>query len=154
MPRPRPPSLTPPISVTLPTVPVGLLLVLPGPQDPAVQVDFFVRDGLLYAEVSNVGPVPAVAVVIKFSAKITGLGGRVSVNDLALFSHLAFLAAGRRIEVLIDTLEAYIARREPRELAVAIAYKDEAGKAFRRSLPHDLGIYFDLPRAVSPLRIP
>ena len=82
----------------------------PGEAD--VYVDVVLEDGLLFFVICNDGMVPATRVRITFERPVIGTDGR-DVTQLGAFSHLEFLAPGKRIRVLIDRSHAYFARRQP-----------------------------------------
>jgi hypothetical protein len=97
--------------------------------------------GLLFLVLANVGDGAAVKVSCRFDRRFTGLGGTVDMSALPLFRNVEFLAPGREIRTLLDSSAAYLSRREPKRLAVTIAWRDEVGEAHVRRIVHDLGIY-------------
>ncbi|MBW3592582.1 MAG: hypothetical protein KY396_02715 [Actinobacteria bacterium] len=97
--------------------------------------------GLLFLVLANVGDRPALKVSCRFERRFSGLGGKVEMSALPLFRNVEFLASGREIRTLLDSSAAYFSRREPKRLAVTVAWRDEAGAQHERRIVHDLGIY-------------
>lgn len=77
------------------------------------------------------------AVRVRFSRVIRDLSG-LRVNDNPLFTNLEFLASGRRIHLLIDTLASYQQRRQPMQFQVRLQWLSEDGVRCRRTINHDL----------------
>lgn len=77
------------------------------------------------------------AVRVRFSRVIRDLSG-LRVNDNPLFTNLQFLAAGRRIPFLVDTLASYQHRRQPMQFQVRLEWLGEDGVRCRRTINHDL----------------
>lgn len=102
-----------------------------------VILDIEIERGALHFVVVASAIGSAHAVRIRFSRSIRDLAGR-RVNDNPLFTHLEFLAPGRRVRLLVDTLATYVARRQPMRFGVKIEWRDDAGRTLRRSLTHDL----------------
>lgn len=120
---------------------------------PLVIVDFVFEHGELFIAIANIGEAPALKVKTTFSAPIRGIMGSVNINALALFQNIEFLAPHKTIRTFIDGSAAYFGRDEPRRIAVRIAYRDMANKAYESTLQHDLSIYADIGY-VEPARKP
>lgn len=119
--------------------------------EPEVLVDFVFDRGLLYVVVANVSDAPAHAVTITFDKPFRGLGGEREVSSLALFRKLQFLAPRKRIETLLDSSAAYLARREPTRITATITYRDNEGRRHQRRITHDLSIYRDISYVLPPV---
>ena len=107
-------------------------------------LDVEFEGGALYLVVANIGARPALDVTFRFEQPFKGLGGTQDMTRLPLLRRIEFLAPRKEIRALLDSSAAYFARREPTKLAVAIAYRDDAGESFERRIVHDLAIYRDL----------
>jgi hypothetical protein len=118
---------------------------------PEVLVDFEFDRGLLHIVVANVSDAPAHAVRVEFDKPFRGLGGEREVSSLALFRKLQFLAPHKRIETLLDSSAAYLARREPTRITATITYRDNEGRPHQRRITHDLSIYRDITYVLPPV---
>jgi hypothetical protein len=124
----------------------------PGPGlRPDVIVDFGVTEGLLYVTLRNIGEASAYAVATQFDKPFTGVGGRKPIPALRLFRGVPFMPPGKEFVQLVDTLAAYVRRREPLRLKATVTYRDRHGRRYREVMPHDLAIYRDLG-TVTPSR--
>jgi hypothetical protein len=115
-------------------------------RSPDVIVDFELDGDLLHVVVRNIGTGPAHRVRCDFDPAFTGLGG-VSVPGLALFRRLEFLPPGGALRAFVDSIASYLASKQPEGIIVTVTFRDDGGRAYRRRIRHDLGIYRDLPRA-------
>ena len=113
-----------------------------------VLLDVSFDDGLLHLVLANVGDEPALKVSCRFERRFNGLGGAIDVSALPVFRNVEFLAPGREIRTLLDSSAAYLARREPKRIAVTVTWRDEVGGRHERRIAHDLGIYRDLAYVV------
>jgi len=77
---------------------------------------------------------------VRFSRVIRDLAGQ-RVNDQPLYTQLEFLAAGRRILLLIDTLAGYQQRRQPMQFEARLEWRSEDGRRLRRVIRHDLAAW-------------
>jgi hypothetical protein len=108
---------------------------------PDVIVDF-VRDGeKLFVTVENIGDGPAHHVSATFDPKLRGIRGTVAVSELPLFQNLAFLAPGRELRTFLDASAAYFDRQEPTTVTATIAFENDGGEQFTRTITHNLSIY-------------
>lgn len=108
-----------------------------------VLLDTRVDAGALEFVLRCTGPGAAHAVRVRFSRVIRDLAG-ARVNDNPLFTQLEFLAPGREVVLLVDTLAGYVKRRQPARFDVRIAWRDDAGRDGRRDLTHDLAAWTQL----------
>jgi hypothetical protein len=116
---------------------------------PRVIVEFHVDGDGLFLVIRNIGDQPAASVRVRFSPAFRGLGGSVVVPALPVFRRLAFLGPGREIEILVDSLNAWLARcdpAEPRIIRMVITFRDGRGRRYRTRIRHDLSIWENLPR--------
>ena len=111
---------------------------------PDVIVDFIHEDGLLFVAVKNIGDGPAECVSVRFKPALTGIHGRVTISELALFNRLSFLPPGKEIRAFVDGARVYFEREAPTEITTSIRFEDEHGTAFHRTTTHDLSIYREL----------
>lgn len=114
---------------------------------PDVIVDFEADGGLLHVVVRNIGNGPAHRVRVSFEPPFRGCNGTIELSKIALFHRLEFLAPGRELRAFVDALPAYFARGEPDAITATTTFHDDGGRAYRRRVRHDLGIYRDLPHA-------
>ena len=108
-----------------------------------VVLDVVFEDGLLYLELVNLGQQPALDVSCQFDQPLIGVGGG-EIGRQALFRHLPFLMAGRRIRTLLDTSAAYFASNQPTRFAATVIYHERDQTPRRTTVEHDLEIYRDL----------
>lgn len=105
-----------------------------------VLLDTRVEAGALQFVLACTGPGSAHTVRVRFSRAIRDLAGE-RVNDNPLYTQLEFLAPGREVALLVDSIAGYLKRRQPLRFDVRIDWRDDAGQACRRSLSHDLGAW-------------
>jgi hypothetical protein len=113
-----------------------------------VILDVVFDDGLLFLELANLGPRPALGVSCRFEQPLVGLDGR-DVANLPLFRRVPFLGPGRRIRTLLDTSAAYFAREAPTRVVVVVRYRADDGREHSRRIEHDLAIYRDVAYLVA-----
>ena len=113
-------------------------------ETPQVIVDFVFEQGLFFIAVKNISEQPAYKVSVKFSHKISGLGGARDVSALPLFRNIEFLAPRKEITTFLDSSDSYFARKQPTKVKVQISYLDAAGEKHNFAIAHDLEIYRDL----------
>jgi hypothetical protein len=102
-----------------------------------VILDVQIERGALHLIVAAHGTGAAHGVRVRFSRSIRDVAG-MRLNDNPLFTHLEFLAPGRRVSLLVDSFASYVQRRQPMRFEVRIEWRDDAGRTLRRSLTHDL----------------
>lgn len=118
----------------------------PPPPPPATDVFVDIEvdsDGTLHLVLANTGPAAAHTVRVRFSRVLRDLAG-LRVNDNPLFTHLGFLAAGRRVRLFVDTLAGYTKRRQPMAFTATLTWHDDAGATHRRTIAHDLTAWTQL----------
>lgn len=96
--------------------------------------------GALHFVLANLGDAPAHTLRVAFSRSIRDLAGQ-RVNDNPLFGCLEFLPQGRRVPLLVDSLAGYLRRRQPLRFEARLAWQDDAGRAHKRRLTHDLAAW-------------
>ena len=116
------------------------------PTENDVYVDVLLEDGLLFFVICNDGASPAKRVRITFDRPVIGADG-LDVTQLGAFSHLDFLAPGKRIRVPIDRSNSYFARRQKSRITMKLAWR-AGGASLSTSLTHDMRLYADLPAIV------
>lgn len=116
---------------------------------PDVIVDFHLDRGLLHVVLRNIGGASAYQVVTRFDQPFHGLGGRKDISTLALFRSVAFLPPGKQLTQLVDSVDAYFQRNEPRRLIATITCTDREGHTYKDVVPHDLDVYRDLTEAIT-----
>lgn len=107
--------------------------------DADVILDVLVERGVLHFVLACEGG-HAHGVRVRFSRVIRDLAGQ-RVNEQPLYGQLGFLAAGRRIPLLIDTLAGYQQRRQPMQFEARIEWQGEDGRTRRRVIRHDLAAW-------------
>ena len=111
---------------------------------PDVILDFFCQGELLFIEVKNIGPTPALNVKTKFDSRFTGINGELDITKLALFRGISFLSPSRGLRTFIDTRQSYFARKQPHLIRATLQWTDRSGKRLSTQIIHDLRIYKDL----------
>lgn len=109
-----------------------------------VILDVVFDRGLLFLVVENTGDRPAHSVRIKFDRPFGGVGGTKTMQRLALFRRLEFLAPRKSISVFLDRSASYFARDEPTQLTAVVSWRTAAGERRASTIHHDLEIYRDL----------
>jgi hypothetical protein len=111
---------------------------------PEVVLDVEVRSGAFVLVLANTGTSTAFEPRVAFNADLSGLRGAIVVSQLPVWTGLAMLRPGCRVDVLLDAQSAERAP-EQRAFSVAVSYLDGAGRAFERRYRHDLDAYLGLP---------
>lgn len=104
-----------------------------------VILDVLVERGALHFVLACEGG-HAHGVRVRFSRVIRDLAGQ-RMNEQPLYTQLEFLAAGRRIPLLVDTLAGYQQRRQPMQFEARIEWHGEDGRTRRRVIRHDLAAW-------------
>lgn len=123
--------------------PSPLLAATQPRSDSDVIFDVEVEQGMLHFVLANIGTAPAHAVRVKLDKAVHDPAGR-RVNDNPLYSNLEFLAPGRCVRLLVDSLIGYIERRQPMKLAVKLQWSGDDGQVLQRSIVHDLNAWTQL----------
>ena len=108
-----------------------------------VILDFVFDDGLLFVSLANIGDSPATDVVVEFDKPVRAANGE-ELGNMGLFRRLTFLAPRKEIVAFVDSSAAYFARGEPAEITATIRWSEQ-GESRSAKIPHDLGVYRDLP---------
>ena len=115
--------------------------------DPDVIFDVVFEDGLLFFELSNRASTPARKIVTVFRKPVIAPDGITDIANLNAFTKTEFLAPGKTIQVFVDTVRSYFARRQPNFIHVAITWKQGA-KTMATQISHNVRIYRDLPYVI------
>jgi len=105
--------------------------------------DVEIERGMLHFVLANIGAAPAHAVRVKLDKAVRDLAG-LRVNDNALYTNLEFLAPGRRVRLLVDSLAGYVERRQPMKFGVKLQWSDDQDRLLSRSIAHDLTAWTQL----------
>ena len=119
-------------------------------RSPEVIVDFDVRDGLLFVSLRNVGDAGAYDVTTRFDPPFKGLAGQKDIAGMNLFRKTEFMGPGKAFVQLVDSLGAYVSRKEPTRVSATISYRDRHGRQFSDVINHDLCVYLDLGDRIAP----
>jgi hypothetical protein len=111
---------------------------------PEVVLDVELRSGAFVLVLANTGTSTAFEPRVSFASRLVGLQGELVVSELALWTRLAMLRPGSRVDVLLDV---QAARRDPedRRFTVTVTYRDGSGHGVERTFTHDLEAYAGLP---------
>lgn len=120
--------------------PPGGAGALPEPV-PDVVLDVAFEDGLLYLVLENLGAAHAHDVAVAFDRELWGVEGSREFSALELFTDLAFLPAGKRISVFLDTSAALFERETELQWSFDVRFRDAQGRPFSLRLRHNLAIY-------------
>lgn len=115
-----------------------------GPEGPEVVLDVEARSGAFVLVLANTGTSTAFEPRVSFDTRLTGLQGELVVSELLVWTGLAMLRPGCQVDVLLDAQSAPRAP-EDRRFTVTVAYRDGAGRDFKRAYTHDLQTYGGLP---------
>ena len=115
----------------------------PAEPDDGVVVDVAFEDGLLYLELCNLADRPALKVACSFDPPLVDLDGR-DVSKLRLFKRLEFLAPGRRVRTLLDSVPGYFGRGAPARTVVTVRYERPGQARQTTTVAHDLTLYREL----------
>ncbi len=113
-------------------------------REPEVIVDFEYSAGLLFVSIENLADAPAYDVSVGFDRKVVGVDGR-ELSSLNVFRNLAFLPPKKKIRAFVDSLQSYVARRQPMVVKTTVRYQGKDGRRLFDKTKHDLSVYEDLP---------
>ena len=116
----------------------------PQPIGPEVVLDVELRSGAFVLVLANTGTSTAFEPRVTFASELIGLQGELVVSELPIWTGLAMLRPGSRIDVLLDAQTAR-GRPEDRRFTVTVTYRDGSGRGVERSFTHDLEAYVGLP---------
>ncbi len=121
---------------------------------PDVILDFFCQGELLFIEVKNIGPTPALNVKTKFDSRFTGINGELDITKLALFRGISFLSPSRGLRTFVDTRQSYFVRKQPHLITATLHWTDREGCQFSSTIAHDLRVFKDLLTVQEPSDLP
>ncbi|MBI5474262.1 MAG: hypothetical protein HY961_18150 [Ignavibacteriae bacterium] len=116
---------------------------------PDVILDFFCEGELLFVEVKNIGPTPALNIKTKFDSRFTGINGELDITTLAMFRQISFLSPSRGLQTFIDTRQSYFARKQPHLITATLRWIDREGFKYSSTIVYDLRVFKDLLTAAN-----
>ena len=114
-------------------------------RDTAVILDVVLENHVLTLRLANISAKPVTNVRVKFNRQIDGIGGRVNIGTLPIFTKLEFLAPGRVIDVPIERAKTFFANDKAEPLIAYIDYVDVDGHTRHAEMRHDLTVWRDMP---------
>ena len=117
---------------------------------PDVIVDFEYENGLVFIIIENIGNEPAYDTRIRFSKKFWGMQKTKEISSLAIFKLIRFLSPGKKLKILVDSFQFYIAYKQPMNIDVRISFRNKAKQTFQNSIQHDISIYKDVADVMTP----
>ena len=114
-------------------------------RDTAVILDVVLENHVLTLRLANISAKPVTNVRVKFNRQIDGIGGRVNIGTLPIFTKLEFLAPGRVIDVPIERAKTFFANDKAEPLIAHIHYVDIDGHTKHAEMRHDLTVWRDMP---------
>ncbi|MFK7994338.1 MAG: hypothetical protein AB8B87_09375 [Granulosicoccus sp.] len=115
--------------------------------DQSVYLDVVFDEGLIFFELCNTGQHAVTNVRVAFDKPLHGMDN-VDVSKLNIFRYLAFLPAGKRIRILLDTAQSFQLKRQRSTLKVTIRWKS-GRTALSTTVKHDFRAYADFPHIVT-----
>lgn len=113
-------------------------------KNPDVIVDFEYDDeGLLFIVIKNIGNDSAYNTSVRFNKKILGIQKTKNISSLRIFQTLKFLPPGKKIKILVDLFQFYLACKQPMKISTVIFFRNKSKQRFQNSIQHDLSIYKD-----------
>ena len=112
-------------------------------KNPDVIVDFEYSDGLLFIVIENIGNDSAYDTSVRFNKKVLGMQKTKNISSLKIFQSLKFLPPGKKIKILVDLFQFYLAGRQPMQIRTVIFFRNKLKQIFQNSIQHDLSIYED-----------
>ena len=113
-------------------------------KNPDVIIDFEYNDeGLLFIVIENIGNDSAYNTSVKFNKKILGMQKTKNISSLRIFQTLKFLPPGKKIKMLVDLFQFYLACNQPMKISTVIFFRNKSEQRFQNSIQHDLSIYKD-----------
>lgn len=111
----------------------------PAGRRPEVVLDVERRPGAYVLVLDNTGDAVAYAPRVRFEPDVVGAGEQ-PLSALAVWSGLAVLRPGHRIEVLVGP------SWQPPRFDAMVVYADSDGRRHEASFTHDLATYDELPQ--------
>ena len=112
-------------------------------KNPDVIVDFEYSDGFLFIVIENIGNDSAYYTSVRFNKKVLGMQKTKNISSLKIFRSLKFLPPGKKIKILVDLFQFYLAGKQPMQIRTVIFFKNKLKQKFQNSIQHDLSIYVD-----------
>ncbi|MDH5463416.1 MAG: hypothetical protein OEW49_03825 [Nitrosopumilus sp.] len=112
-------------------------------KNPNVIVDFEYDEGLIFIVIENIGNDSAYNTSVRFNKKILGMQKTKKISDLRIFQSLSFLPPGKKIKILVDLFQFYLAGKQPTQISTVISFSNKLKQIFQNSIQHDLSIYKD-----------
>jgi len=113
-------------------------------KNPEVIIDFEYDDGLLFIVIENTGDDSAYDVAVRFNKKILGMQKTKNISSLQIFESLKFLPPGKKIKILVDLFQFYLAGKQPLLISARIFFRNKKKQVFQNLIKHDLSIYKDI----------
>ena len=110
---------------------------------PDVIVDFEHNDGLISIVIENIGDDSAYNTSVRFNKKILGMQKTKDISSLRIFQSLSFLQKKKKIKMLVDSFQFYVACRQPMQITTVVSFSNKLKQTFQNSIQHDLSIYTD-----------
>ena len=112
-------------------------------KNPDVIVDFEYDEGLLFIVIENIGNDSAYNTSVRFNKKVLGMQKTKNISSLRIFRTLKFLPPGKKIKILVDLFQFYLACKQPMKISTVIFFRNKLKQIFQNSIQHDLSIYKD-----------
>ena len=112
-------------------------------KNPDVIVDFEYDEGLLFIVIENIGNDSAYNASVRFNKKILGMQKTKNISSLRIFQSLKFLPPGKKIKILVDLFQFYLAHKQPMKISTVVVFRNKLKQIFQNSIQHDLSIYKD-----------
>ena len=113
-------------------------------KNPDVIVDFEYDDeGLLFIIIENIGNDSAYNTSVRFNKKVLGMQKTKNISSLRIFRTLKFLPPGKKIKILVDLFQFYLACKQPMKIGTVVFFRNKSKQKFQNSIQHDLSIYKD-----------
>lgn len=117
---------------------------------PVVVLDLEYTEGVFELVLVNTGEEPAIDIGVKFSRKLTGLGGSKVISDLPLWNRLTLLRPGNEIRVFFDTANNVFRPGPQKKFTAKTAWHNSDGRRFQASYTHDFEAYRGMPEIIQP----
>ena len=121
-------------------------------KQPDVIVDFENKEGLLFIIIENIGNDSAYNTSIRFDKKIAGMQNK-RISSLRIFKSLKFLPPRKKIKVMVDLFQSYLANKQPLQIKINISFRNKQNQRFKNFIQHDLTIYKGITEVYSIKKI-
>jgi len=113
-------------------------------KNPDVIVDFeYDYEGLLFIVIENIGNDSAYNTSVRFNRRVLGMQKTKNISSLRIFQTLKFLPPGKKIKILVDLFQSYLACKQPMKISTVVFFRNKSKQRFQNSIQHDLSIYKD-----------